>query len=315
MLVTVLMPIYNAEKYLKDAVYSILNQTHKNFELLIIDDGSSDNSVEIVNSIKDQRIKILKLKHSGISNALNIGIDNAKGELIFRMDADDISEINRLEVQIDFMKNNNDIDLCGTNMIIIDKNNKKIAKKIQPSNNNEIINSIIYNSNIMHPTFCFRKKSILKIKGYRTKFIYAQDYDLLLRGITNKFKYYNLPDFLLKYRLQNKLNYKKFYNQIRYTRLARSLYFQRKKNGIENTTPNDLKYIENINFYTHFVIVVFFYFNKNRINKVFPRYLWILGSYFISFLHYELLINIYYDTRYYLETKNERNRKNSNERK
>ena len=117
--VTVLMPVYNCEKYLRESIESILNQTFKDFEFLIINDGSSDKSAEIVESYNDNRINFVQNeKNIGLAASLNRGLDIAKGEYIARMDADDISLPERLEKQVRFMETNPQIGICGQ----LDKN-------------------------------------------------------------------------------------------------------------------------------------------------------------------------------------------------
>ena len=138
------------------------------------------------------------------------------------MDSDDISENNRIEI-LQFM-----LETQVSFMKIIDQNGNKISDKFLPITNSEIFKSIEYNSNIMHPTFCFRKKSFDIIGGYRDEFIYAQDYDFLLRGVSNGFKYYNIPKILLKYRLPNRIKYVKYYNQIRFSDLLEHFIFKEK---------------------------------------------------------------------------------------
>lgn len=125
MKVSVLMPVYNGALYLQEAIDSILNQTFKDFELIIIDDGSSDDSLKIIrmNADKDKRIVVLENKqNSGICVTLNKGLDIAKGEYIARMDCDDISESNRLAVQIEFMERNPEYGLVGSNTKIFGDN-------------------------------------------------------------------------------------------------------------------------------------------------------------------------------------------------
>ncbi len=113
--VTVLMPVYNAEKYLKTAIESILKQTFSDFELLIINDGSTDGSEEIIRSFNDKRIRLFNNEQNlGIIKTLNKGLNLAKGEYIIRMDADDISLPDRLELQVKYMEENPGIGISGT---------------------------------------------------------------------------------------------------------------------------------------------------------------------------------------------------------
>ena len=127
-LVSVIMPVYNAEKYLKESIESILQQTYSNIELIIIDDGSKDNSIEIIKNYKDERVRSFYFANSGCSKQRNYGLYKASGDIIALMDADDISEKTRLENQIDFLKSNQDIKILGTNCLVVDENGKKMSK-------------------------------------------------------------------------------------------------------------------------------------------------------------------------------------------
>ena len=132
---TVLMPVYNAEKYVAEAIDSILNQTFNDFEFLIINDGSTDNSLDIIKSYDDPRITIINNETNlGLSHTLNKGIELARGEYIIRMDADDISLSIRLEKQIEFMDSNQHIGICGSWIQTFDKSgNQSIWNKVTGS--------------------------------------------------------------------------------------------------------------------------------------------------------------------------------------
>jgi glycosyltransferase involved in cell wall biosynthesis len=120
--ITVLMPVYNGEKYLREAIDSIFNQTFTDFEFLIVDDGSTDNSVEIINSYQNSRINLVKNdKNEGLVYTLNRGLSLAKGEYIARMDCDDISLPERLKKQIDFLDSNSEIAVVGTWIKVINE--------------------------------------------------------------------------------------------------------------------------------------------------------------------------------------------------
>ena len=138
--ITVLMPVYNGEKYLKESIESILKQTFRDFEFLIINDTSTDESEKIIRSFKDSRIKLIKNeKNIGLTKSLNKGLDLAKGEYMARMDADDISLPKRLEIQVAFMDKNPKIGVIGAWAKVIGESNKKYIKtysnfeKIEPS--------------------------------------------------------------------------------------------------------------------------------------------------------------------------------------
>lgn len=198
------MPTLNAEKYLKTSIDSILSQTFKDFEFIIVDDNSSDNTLKIINKYKDKRIKLVKGENKGIAAALNLGIKIAKGKYIARMDADDISLPKRFEKQIDFMDKNVEFGICGTKVKTL--TNETIHKNWGSwlKTNPKFID-ILQNCAFCHPTVMIRK-SIIK-KGdlyYNEKLHYTEDQELWFRAIKVT-KFYNLKDKLLVYRI-NKLN-------------------------------------------------------------------------------------------------------------
>lgn len=298
------MPVYNGEKYLNKAISSILNQTHKFFELIIIDDGSTDNTYKIIKLIKDKRVIYIKKNKSGIVDSLNLGIENCKSDIIFRMDSDDVSQLNRLEIQIKFMIDNPSVSLSGTFINIINEKNQIIANKKLPIEIKKIQESILYNSNIMHPTFCFRKKDICKIGKYRKEFIYAQDYDLLLRLLSNNLKIANIPQYLLNYRQTNLKKIDKIYFQMRLSVIAQKLYKDRMQYGYETKKNiNLLKKKVKMNKLTILVYELFYYFNNKRKKNKISKFIWIILSYFIAIFSYTLLLTLKNDFIYYFKIK------------
>ena len=199
--VTVLMPVYNAEKYVGEAIESILNQTFRDFEFLIINDGSTDSSLDVVQYYKDPRIKLVNNeKNLGLSNTLNKGIDLAQGEYLARMDADDISLRERLKKQVGFMDSHPDIGICGSWIQIFDElGNRNIG--YYPPSHDELLCSLFYNSCFAHPTVMIRRQiieeSYMRFDG---TYCPAEDYYfwLNLLKITNGA---NLQEILLRYRL------------------------------------------------------------------------------------------------------------------
>ncbi len=157
--VTILMPVYNGEKYLKEALESILNQTFTNFEFLIINDASTDNSKNIINSFNDHRIKLIENKENlGLTKSLNKGISISQSEYIARMDADDISLPKRLGIQVKFMDKHPEIGAVGTWAKIIGDKNKK---HIKTYSNFEKIKAVSFFKNIIvHPSVRIGRKLI-----------------------------------------------------------------------------------------------------------------------------------------------------------
>lgn len=200
--ISVAMSVYNGEKYLHQAIESILNQTFRDFEFIIVNDGSTDKTEEIIDEYakKDLRVKIIKNKNNiGLTKSLNKAIKEAKGEYIARMDADDISLPERLKKQLSFMENHPEIGVVGCWYYLIDKNNKLI-KKCQPAIKfSKIKKALINSAPIIHPGLMIKKEALRKVNSYDESFKYAQDRDLLFRIL----KYYQLgivPEFLLKFR-------------------------------------------------------------------------------------------------------------------
>lgn len=202
-LVSIIMPVYNTpESELREAIESILNQTFKDFEFIIIDDCSKHSIKDIVESYGDPRIIFIRNKENlGVTGAPNIGIKIARGKYIARMDSDDISLPERLEKQVNFLNSNKDTDVLGCAF-------EKFPKKHTihyPLHDSEIKNTLLFSHNaICHPTTMIRKSTfdVLKIK-YNKAHEVCEDYGLWLTYI-NDIKFANLDDVLLKYRWNGK---------------------------------------------------------------------------------------------------------------
>lgn len=205
-LVSVVMPVYNGEKYLAEAIKSILNQTYKNFEFIIVDDGSTDRSAEIIQKYakKDKRVMYLKNpKNLRICKTLNRGIKAAKGKYIARMDADDWSYPYRLDKQVRFMEENQDVVVSGGTMDVCDMSLNKLNERQYNLTDRDIRNKLFFWSPFCHGTTIYRKKEFLKSGGYDPHFDKAQDYDLWFRlGKLGKFA--NLSAPLYKMRVNTK---------------------------------------------------------------------------------------------------------------
>lgn len=200
--ISVIMGIYNCEKTLSDAIDSILNQTYTDWELIMCDDGSTDNTYEIATkySEKDNRIKVLKNdKNSGLAFSLNHCLKYTTGEYVARMDADDISIPNRLELQKQFLDDNQGYAVVGSGAILFDGEN--VLGNRFPTEKPEK-KDLIKGSPFMHPTIMMRKNIYEELNGYlvlpRTK--KGQDLDLWYRLYSKGYKGYNLQQPLLKYR-------------------------------------------------------------------------------------------------------------------
>jgi glycosyltransferase involved in cell wall biosynthesis len=196
-LMTVLMPVFNAERFLREAMDSILQQTFSDFEFLIIDDGSTDASVEIVKSYTDPRIRFVKNeKNLGISPTLNKGIELATAELIARMDADDISYPDRLQKQYNYMVSHPECGMLSTWARVISPEKKFI--RLERYRSNFYYYNLTFECWIYHPTIVFTKTAVKAAGMYSMP--YSEDYDLFWQ-IARRFKIANLEEPLVDYRL------------------------------------------------------------------------------------------------------------------
>ena len=194
------MPVYNCENYINEAIESILTQTFSNFELIIIDDASTDSTVKFIKSYADKRIVLFEKKtNSGYSESLNFGLTIAKGENIARMDGDDISHKTRFEKQISILDNSKKIVLCGTWMEILDSGKLIIF----PIEHDEINVCLLKHCCIAHPTVMLRMSFLVEHSlTYNTLMEPAEDYDLWIRMV-RKGVFAIIPEKLLKYRMHN----------------------------------------------------------------------------------------------------------------
>lgn len=198
--VTVLMPVYNGETYLGEAIKSILNQTFTDFEFLIINDGSSDESLKIINSYKDKRIRLISNdKNVGLVNTLNKGIALSCGQYIARMDCDDISLPERLAKQVAYMDSQPEVCVCGTWIRTIGEIYGDVWD--YPSDDSAIRCSLLFGSVIAHPSVIIRKGGLEKYQlFYDARYTHAEDYELWVR-CSKYMLLANIPEVLVLYRM------------------------------------------------------------------------------------------------------------------
>lgn len=201
-LVSIILPTYNREQYIRKAIDSVLDQTYRNFELIIINDGSTDETTEIVSefSKKDLRVRIITNKvNLGLVKTLNRGIRDALGKYIARLDDDDFwCDKRKLEKQVDFLEKNIEYALVGGGVIRIDKEGKEIVRYLLPENDGNIRKIILVDNAFAHSTVLFRKDIWEKTGGYDKGFDGLEDRDLWLKiGRLNKF--YNFQEFFVYY--------------------------------------------------------------------------------------------------------------------
>ena len=196
-LITIGIPCYNAENTIAKTIQSIINQTYTDWELIIINDGSSDNSLTEMNNFCDDRIIVINRENRGLPAALNEIAQLAKGKYLARMDADDIMLPNRIEKQVEYLKNNSDVDLLGGGIICIDDKENNIGERFAP----KIIKSayqIFKGEIIFHPTL-MGKTEWFKNNPYDERLIRSEDFELWCRTANNAI-IHNLQESLIYYR-------------------------------------------------------------------------------------------------------------------
>jgi len=283
-LVSVLMPIYNGELYLKEAIESILNQTFTDFEFIIINDGSSDGSEAIILSYDDTRIRYVKNESNlKISQTLNKGVALAKGQYIARMDADDISYSERFERQVMFMTSNPDVGVCGTWLETFGAREEVWE---YPVKHEEIKAQLLLNSALAHPSVLV-KKSVFDNSTYSAKSNVAQDY-CLWTELIDTIEFSNIPMVLLKYRLHSQQTDKaqqiSLSNKIRKKMLNRmgcglsenelSVFFD-----ISNNKPVSVSFADTVLNKISIANKEFKYFDQEALIKLLGlRFLWVVNS-------------------------------------
>ena len=183
-LVSVVMSVYDGERFLPAALASILAQTLRRLELIVVDDGSTDRSAEILAAVDDPRVVVLRRPHAGLAPALNAAIARARAPLIARMDADDVSDPDRLERQYQYLLGHERVGLLGTAVRLEDFAGRDLGTWRPPTEDADIRRRIIRSNPFAHPSVMFRRTVFEAAGGYRADMPVAQDYDLWLRMLT-----------------------------------------------------------------------------------------------------------------------------------
>ncbi|MDF0530641.1 glycosyltransferase [Tsukamurella sp. 8F] len=197
--ISVVLPFYNAAATLSQAIESVLEQRGVPFELVLIDDGSSDGSPEIAaRYASDPRVRLISHPNKGLSASLNIGVEQARADLIARMDADDVSLPGRLEHQVQYLRENPDVVLLGGQMVRL-VGDERTTKSSFPVDHERIVSALLQGQHaISHPTVAFRKDAVLEVGGYWNEGL-AEDWDLYLK-LAEHGRLANLRDTVLDYR-------------------------------------------------------------------------------------------------------------------
>ena len=225
---SVITPVYNREKYLPECIESILNQTFKDFEFILIDDHSTDGTSKIIKEyeFKDNRIKLLSNKlNVGATQSFNNGLKISVGKYIARMDSDDISLPDRFQKQIDLLENWNELEVIGTGAILINSNGVEICRKKFPSDYKKIKKILMTGVPVFDPSVIIRSETLKQIGGFDNRLAPADDYHLWLSLFKNKKLISNLNDYLIKYRIhETNLSKLQLSEQLKKTFIAKKIY-------------------------------------------------------------------------------------------
>lgn len=201
-IVSVLMPVYNTERYVAEAVESILAQTFEDFEFIIIDDGSTDRSLEILRQYeqRDPRFRVISRANTGLVVALNEMLGLAQGKYLARIDSDDVALPERFAKQVEYMEQHPDCVVLGSRMLLIDSDGDPIREMVDLFTHEQIDNHLLEGiAQIYHATVLMRREAVENVGGYRDAYRAAEDVDLFLR-LAECGHLVNLPDVLTKYR-------------------------------------------------------------------------------------------------------------------
>ncbi len=301
-LVSVLMPVYNVDKYIHNAVLSIQKQSYSSIEIIIIDDCSTDKTFSILESIAnmDARIKLFKNSENlGITKTLNKAFTYATGEFIARMDGDDICESDRFDRKMEYLVNNPQKALVGCSLISIDENSNKLGKLKYYDDYKLNLKILKYINPVSH-IWIARREVYTKLNGYR-EIPGTEDYDFILRAISNGFMIGNLENYYGYYvrisRVGNTINRLGFI-QRKMHYYTYKLYFQRLKRGYDNYNNNDIIEISKSNniskkifvFSNHFLNKsIYYYNNKSIFFSLIYLLMSLISKYQIKYLYYRLI--------------------------
>ncbi|HPC74470.1 MAG TPA: glycosyltransferase [Syntrophales bacterium] len=229
--VSVIMSVFNGERYLRKAVDSILAQTFTDFEYLIVDDGSTDGTAEILQSYQDPRIRIFRQENRGLTASLNRALGLARGGYVARMDADDIAQPERFQKQVDFLDARADVAVVGTYAYRIDEKDRIVCTYTFKTENDDIRADLSMTCPFCHSSIMFRKICVGEVGGYREKVGPTEDLDLYFR-LSEKFSLANIPEPLQCFRINPEgVTLKRRFDQIRYERLVRMMAKERMEYG------------------------------------------------------------------------------------
>ncbi|EEY8694224.1 glycosyltransferase [Escherichia coli] len=269
---SVIMSVYSeSEKMLRQSIDSVLNQSFRDFEFIIVNDNPE--RIEIIQLLryymeKDNRVKVFSNEiNKGLTKSLNIAAKKSNSKYIARMDADDISDITRFDRQLDILEKNDDIDICGSNVKVINVHDNVTGHYRYPERSSKIKGKLFFRDCLCHPATMFRRSFFIEVGGYSEDFKKAQDYELWIKALINDKGIYNIQTPLLYYRMHSEnISTKNIDEQHYYSIKAKVLLYSFFMDQQQSLKIID--YIEGQQGNVHIIRVLkFFFVLAGRLNK------------------------------------------------
>ena len=276
-----LLPVYNGKDFLYQSIKSVINQSYENIELLIVDDASTDESLELLHSFNDNRIRLIQNKKNiGQTATLNKGIDLCKGEYIARIDQDDYFHREKLSKQVQALKKSNAKVIGSWSYGIT--NNEVTAEIKHPITNNEIIKSIFIRQPFVHSSLLFDKKTLLKVNKYPKNFRLAMDYSLIINLAISGVRFLNVREFLTYLRFHESSSSKR-----KLFEMEQETYYAF-KSTIKMVNKENIDIYRSMQFYRLIKLLKFAINNFTYVLKIFKKELRLINIYYflkVIFLH------------------------------
>lgn len=273
--ISVILPVYNASKYLRKSIESVLNQSFVDFELIIINDASTDDSEEIIKQFTDSRIIYIKNEvNKRLIKTLNLGLSVAKGKYIARMDADDIAIPNRFEMQVSFLNTNQDYVLVGTSVNQIEENDVFIKRLNYFQKHEELVFSLVFFSPFVHPSVMIRKSTLdTHSLQFDENFLHAEDYELWTR-LVRFGKVANINEPLLEYRVhQNQISSIYTSEQLKMNEIIQLNYLSEIFKSVDKSHLNVFFKLKQFDFITQIKSLIAIKKSNGFKNQLFSDYL------------------------------------------
>jgi len=198
--VSVVLPVRDGERFVHEALESVLRQTYSDLEVVVVDDGSTDGTGDVLAGLRDERLRVVRQEPTGLVAALQRGLAEARAPLVARMDADDVSEPERLERQVDLLARRPRVGMAATWVAVIDEDGRELRREVLPSAHQDLARRLLLRNPFQHGSVLLRREAIEAIGGYRADYGANEDYDLW-RRLARSWELACVPEVLYRYRV------------------------------------------------------------------------------------------------------------------